>query len=168
MAVLPTPLLPTTISYKPLVVLRVHLEMKWMRGREKTQLSNQPCFSETERSMNLKKVCLSAVTMASAYSQLSSNCPFASSWSACLYDASSECADVSIHEVSCCRTREGHRWWHRGRPLRNLRLPHQLPQVNEKRNWWVMLAWYGPHPNVSMLSISSVMTSNRRISAIES
>ena len=34
-----------------------------------------PCFSEIDRSMNLKKVCLSAVTKAFAYSQLSSNCP---------------------------------------------------------------------------------------------
>jgi hypothetical protein len=45
------------------------------------KVARRPCRSATDRTMNLKKACLSAVASASSYSQFISNWPFASSWS---------------------------------------------------------------------------------------
>jgi hypothetical protein len=45
------------------------------------KVARKPCFSATDLTMNLKKLCLSAVASASSNSQFISNWPFASSWS---------------------------------------------------------------------------------------
>ena len=50
-------------------------------GGRGMKVARNPCFSATDRIMNLKKLCLSAVCSASSYFQFISNWPFASSWS---------------------------------------------------------------------------------------